>query len=288
LICEVSVSLITYKNEHYIYDLIKSLLNQTFKNFEIVIVEDPPFNETKSILERFNDESIRYFRNKEKMGISKSRNRCLKLVRGKYIFFTDTDCIVRKDWIEQGLKYFKKFDCIGVEGKLYYKSKHYKPTISERQVKNLKGGLYMTANIAYKKSIIKEIGYFDEKYTYMEDRDFALRAKKFGNIIFNPKMVVYHQTSHLSPLEYIKKGKEIRNKVLLYKKFGEKREIYWKLVYPQNLLAVIFPPLILYNLFSKRYKKIDDLIYFPSIYLHLVYERLNLWYMCIKEGVFLI
>ena len=146
----------------------------------------------------------------------------------------------------------------------------------------------MTGNIAYKKSVIERVGGFDERYTYLEDRDLALRAMKFGRIDFNPEMIVYHPKNILKPRQFVEVGKRIRNRVLLYKKFGEKTSFLWRIVCPLNLMAIIFPPLIFVSFFRNRYKNKEDFVLFPFIYLKLIYERLNLWDMCIKERVFLI
>lgn len=51
---------------------------------------------------------------------------------GDYIFFTDGDCIVSKDWIKQGLTFLKDSNCVRVEGKSYYVSDKCEPTFSDR------------------------------------------------------------------------------------------------------------------------------------------------------------
>ena len=261
---------------------------QSISDYEIVIVEDPPFDRTKELVDAFGDRRIRYFRNEKWLGLSKSRNKCIDLAKGKYIFFTDDDCVVSKNWIEQGLKSFNKLDCIGVEGKTYYVSKQYKPTFSDHVIENKTGRQYHTCNIAYKKGVLEKIRGFDERFNYLEDRDLALRALKLGKICFNPEMVVYHKRSVMKPLQFVKMAKRIRNKVLLYKKSGEKVFTVWRIVNPTYLMAIIFPPLLLASFLNNTYRKKEDFILFPFNYLKLIYERLNLWYMCIKERVFLI
>jgi GT2 family glycosyltransferase len=146
----------------------------------------------------------------------------------------------------------------------------------------------MTCNIAYKKSVIESVGGLDERYTYLEDRDLALRVLRLGRIHFNPEMIVYHQKITLNPKQFVQIGERIRNRVLLYKKLGEKKLFLWRIVYPLSLMVVIFPPLILGSFFRNRYKTREDFALFPFIYLRLIYERLNLWDMCAKERVFLI
>jgi GT2 family glycosyltransferase len=285
---DITVAISIYNAEKYIHACVKSLLAQAVKNFEIVIVEDPHFRTAKNIIDAFEDKRIRYELNRKHLGLSKSRNKCIALAKGDYIFFTDADCVVSKNWIEQGLKSFREQDCVGVEGKTYYVSEKYQPTFSDSSVANKKGGQFMTCNIAYKKSVIKNIGDFDGKYTYMEDRDLALRAMEVGKIHFNPEMIVYHQKVTLKPIQFVKQAKHIRNRVLLYKKFQEKAVFNGRIVYPLNLMAIIFPPLILVSLFRHKYSSKEDFDLLPFIYLRLIYERLSLWDMCIRERVFLI
>jgi glycosyltransferase involved in cell wall biosynthesis len=287
---EPSVSIVmTVRNvEKYIANCIMSILDQTFNNFEIVIIDDTSSDNTKNIIEKFDDKRIKYFKNIKWLGISSSRNRGLNYATGEYIFFTDGDCTVSKNWIEEGLKCLKDPNCVGVEGRIYYVSNDYEPSFSDHVTENRYGGHFMTGNVAYKKSVIERVGGFDERYTYLEDRDLALRAMKFGKIVFNPEMIVYHPKNTWKPRQFVQAGKRIRNWVLLYKKFGEKTSFLWRIVRPLNLMAIVFPILIFESLFRNRYKNKEDFALFPFIYLKLIYERLNLWSMCIKERVFLI
>ena len=73
---ETSVSvLLTIRNaEKYLEPCLTALLNQTFSNFEIVIIDDASNDRTKLIIEKFKDQRIRYFRNEKRLGLSASRN----------------------------------------------------------------------------------------------------------------------------------------------------------------------------------------------------------------------
>jgi glycosyltransferase involved in cell wall biosynthesis len=281
--------LLTIKNaEKYIAACLKSLLDQTYADFEIIIVDDLSNDGTKEIVETFSDSRIRYFRNDKLLGLSASRNKCLKLAIGKYVFFTDGDCIVSKNWIEEGLEYLKKTGCIGVEGKTYYVSEEYVSTRSDDVVENKNGGEYPTCTIAYSKRVLEAIGGFYDRLTYLEDRDLALRAKRIGKILFNKNMIVYHQKRIFFPKQFVLKTKIVRNRVLLYKRLKDKPFFMWRILYPMNLIAIFFPPLILRNLFTKKYKTKEDFDLLPLIYVSLIYERLNFWDMCARERVFLI
>jgi glycosyltransferase involved in cell wall biosynthesis len=284
----VSVVVCVRNVERYISECIRSILDQTFSDFEIVIIDDMSSDDTKNIIEKFDDKRIRYFRNEKWLGISKDRNRGVEYAAGEYIFFTDGDCMVSKNWIDEGLKYLKEPNCAGVEGRIYYVSKDYEPTFSDNVMENRYGGHFMTGNIAYKKRVIETVGGLDERLTYLEDREIALRIMRHGKICFNPEMIVYHQKKVLKPKQFVQTGKRLRNRVLLYKKFGDKTLFFWRIAYPLDLAKIIFPPLIFGSFLRHRYRTKEDFDLFPFIYIRLIYERLNFWDMCARERVFLI
>ena len=97
-----------------------------------------------------------------------------------------------------------------------------------------------------------------------------------------------HQKHTLKPMEFVQTSKRIRSRVLLYKKFRERKFILWRIVYPSDLMAILFPPFIFVSLLRNRYRTKEDFVLFPFIYIRLIYERLNLWDMCARERVFLI
>ncbi len=160
--------------------------------------------------------------------------------------------------------------------------------MSDNTVENKTGGQYPTCNMVYKKGVLQQIGGFDERFTYMEDRDLALRAQEFGKIRFNPEMVVFHQKKSFTPKEFVQTGKEATNRVLLYKKLHYKAFFVWRILYPLNLAAIFFPPLIIRSFFANNYKTKQDLALFPFTYIRLVYERLTFWQMCAREKIILI
>lgn len=71
LIAKVSVIICVKDAENYISECIRSLLHQTFKNFEIVIIDDTRISNTKHILEKFDDNRIRYFKNEKTLELLK-------------------------------------------------------------------------------------------------------------------------------------------------------------------------------------------------------------------------
>jgi glycosyltransferase involved in cell wall biosynthesis len=285
---KVSILICTRNAEKYIKSCIKSILDQKFSDFEIVIVDEYDSNsKTKQILNNFADRRIKYFKNDRSLGISKSRNNSVKYSRGEYLFFTDSDCIVSPEWIEQGVKSLENHACLGVEGKSYYVSMGYKPTFSDHTYVT-KPGAFMTNNIAYKRSAFEKIGGFDEKYSCHEDRDLGLRILQLGSITFNPDMIVNIQQETLNPMQLLKRANAIKNRVYLFKRFHDKELLSWRIIDIYSLLKIVCPLTVFTCLMSNRFKTSDDYRLVPFTYIYSVLERLRLWKECAKERVFLI
>jgi len=284
----VSVVMCARNTEKYIGNCLGSLLNQTFQNFEIVLVDDMSSDNTANIIMKFNDKRIRYIRNKEWLKIAKSRNKGLEYAKGKYIFFTDADCTVSPNWIEEGLRYLEHKDCIGVEGKITYVSEDYEPTFSDHVMENRSGGQFMTGNEAFTKNVVLAVGGFDERMGPLADRDLGLRVMEHGKIGFNTNMVVYHPRVTITPAMLIKSAPNIAKRVLLFKKHGERKFMLWRILFPSSLAKAVFPPLTFANLFLKRFRTADDFRLLPYTYVHVVLERLQLWKTSAMERVFLI
>jgi GT2 family glycosyltransferase len=274
----------------YMPDCLTALLNQSFTDFELIIVDDLSSDNTQSIIKRFKDSRVKLYENSELLGLSRSRNESIKYAKGKYVFFTDADCRVSMDWLKEGVKSFETIKAVGVEGKTFYVSENYRTTRSDSVMDNLSGGKFLTCNMAFDKKILEKVGMFDERFTYHEDRDLALRILKVGRIVFNEKMIVYHQKKNLTPKQFVQSGKRPSNRVLLYKKFGDKPTPLFlgRIFSPSDLLKLLFPPIIFGSLLVNKYRATDDYKIFPYIYVKILYERLIFWQTCTRERVFLI
>jgi glycosyltransferase involved in cell wall biosynthesis len=101
----VSVIMPTYNCAPYIAETIRSVQSQTYKNWEIIIVDDCSTDNTYSIVETFNDQRIRYFKNSKNSGAALSRNWALREARGKWIAFLDSDDL----WVSTKLEHQLKF-----------------------------------------------------------------------------------------------------------------------------------------------------------------------------------
>jgi len=272
----------------YIENCLRSLLFQTFSDFEILIIEDGLDPQTRHVVRKLANSRIRYYRNKLRVGISRSRNKGLKLCNGNFVFFTDGDYILSRNWLEQGLKVLRDQKYAGVEGRTYYVSEDYVSTFSDHVCESKFPGNFMTGNMAYKRDALESVGGFDQRYTYFEDRDLGLRILRKNKIAFNPRMIAYAQKQTLTYRDLLRRKGEASNRVYLYKRFGERESMLWRILYPWNLAKMIYPPIVFSSLLLSRFESKSDFELLPFKYVQAVLERLDLWKTCAKERVFLI
>lgn len=102
----VTVLMSVYNGERYLSECIDSILNQSFTNFEFLIINDGSNDSTVKIINSYNDPRIRLVHNKKNIGLTKSLNKGIKLVRGKYIARMDGDDISLPHRLETQLKCF--------------------------------------------------------------------------------------------------------------------------------------------------------------------------------------
>ena len=105
----ISVIIPYYKKKNFIQKTINSILNQTYKNFEILIVYDDTNKSDLKIINKIKkkDKRIRIIINKKNIGAGESRNKGIKNSRGKFIAFIDGDDLWKKNKLKEQLNYMK-------------------------------------------------------------------------------------------------------------------------------------------------------------------------------------
>ena len=120
---KISVILPVYDVEKYLAQCLDSILNQTFKDFECICVNDGSTDNSLSILQEYEkkDNRIKII-NQENKGLSGARNSALKIVTGKYIAFVDSDDFVSSDYLDKLINIAEKenSDIVYCRHKLYY------------------------------------------------------------------------------------------------------------------------------------------------------------------------
>ena len=206
----ISVIMSTYKeDERLLRESIESILNQTYRDFEYIIILDYHDNDVhKSVIEEYalKDDRIHFYINEKNMGLTDSLNRGLSLCHGEYIARMDADDISLPDRLERQMKYLEKnhYDLIGgiteminENGSLLYSIKSV-PT----DPKKINKALRYSQCIAHPTWLgKKEVFEKNAGYRHMplcEDYDFTLRAVLNGFVIsnLNEAVLKYRMTSN--------------------------------------------------------------------------------------------
>ncbi|MBK8352976.1 MAG: glycosyltransferase family 2 protein [Saprospirales bacterium] len=96
----VSVLMPAYNSAKYIAQSIESILNQTFKNFELIIINDGSSDNTYDIIASYSDKRIKYFQNEGNKGLIYTRNKLIELSNFEYIAFLDSDDLAENTRLE--------------------------------------------------------------------------------------------------------------------------------------------------------------------------------------------
>lgn len=101
----VSIIMPSYNTGKYISESIDSVVNQTYSNWELIIVDDCSVDDTDEIVSAYNDSRIKYLKNATNSGAAYSRNYALREARGEWIAFLDSDDV----WVDNKLEVQIKF-----------------------------------------------------------------------------------------------------------------------------------------------------------------------------------
>jgi glycosyltransferase involved in cell wall biosynthesis len=113
---KVSVLMPAFNAEQFIRDAIESILAQTFRNFEFIIIDDGSSDHTSEIIKTFKDSRIRFHRNKKNLGIVRTLNKGLALAKGKYIARMDADDISLPERLAKQVEFMDQNPEIVVSG----------------------------------------------------------------------------------------------------------------------------------------------------------------------------
>lgn len=113
---KISVLMPIYNTDKlYLKEAIESILNQTFVDFEFIILNDSPDNtELDDIVKSYKDKRIKYLKNEKNMGITLSRNKLIDLAKGEYLAVMDHDDISLPSRFEEEVKYLDENKDVGV------------------------------------------------------------------------------------------------------------------------------------------------------------------------------
>ena len=202
----VSVICLCYNHSDFVVECLNSVNNQTYKNIEIIVVDDCSDDDSVAVIENYKKAfpQIIFIANKHNLGSTKSFNQALKIAKGDFVIDLATDDLLIENCIELQLNQFKNSALLnlgivygnaenvvenGEHQSYYYKVNSNKKVLKARQTGNIYnqvlagGDSYCSASAMIRKSVYDDLNGYDEHLVY-EDLDFWIRASHKYNIYF--------------------------------------------------------------------------------------------------------
>jgi glycosyltransferase involved in cell wall biosynthesis len=205
----VSVIMPSYNYEGYISEAIESVLNQTFNDFELIIIDDASKDNSKKIIQSFDKKNIkiRSFFHKKNQGLAKTVNECIKKAKGKYISYFSSDDIWSKEKLEKQLEILEKdedlivwSEGLIVDAKSDFTGELFTQIHSALNRKKsgdifeelLKNNYICGQSLIYKRENLKNVR-FDEHLKYLGDYKFIVDLAKEYKFYFIPEPLVMYR-----------------------------------------------------------------------------------------------
>ncbi|MES2142417.1 MAG: glycosyltransferase family 2 protein [Pseudomonadota bacterium] len=189
-----SIILTTYNRSHFLPRAIRSVLQQAFTNFELIIIDDCSIDNTKQIITEFTDNRITYIQQTYNQGVSNARNLGIEQAHGEYICFLDDDDEYHPNFLKETHHFLEKkqqpfigFIRVGIAnvftlGNLATGKKRIKTKIWDLDKE--KDLLFITemvyGELIYHRLCFERVGFFNSKLNFAEDLDLILRMLAAG------------------------------------------------------------------------------------------------------------
>lgn len=247
-----------YNQERYLKKSIKSILNQSFTDFEFLILDDGSSDNSLKIAKSFRDKRIKIFKNIKKQGLTRCLNTLINQSRSEYIARMDGDDISFRNRLKEQVSFLDKnkdvvlLGCwakiIGREEKIIGEFKY--PT-KYKQIRKviLSFNPFIHSSVMFRKSVFEKIGGYDKNLFYSQDYDLFLRLVNKFKCVNIPKFLLKfrwdpdfnkQKEQHLTALK-------IRLKAL--KEYGYNKEEIVNLIKP---LFLYFIPIKIKKLYWQK------------------------------------
>ncbi len=219
----VSVIMPAYNGEKFIEKSIKSIINQKYDEWELILIDDASTDNTYQVINSFSDSRVRVFRNSSNKGISYSTNLGIKESKGKYIALLDDDDLATPNRLGLQVEYLESREdidilggravCIDEEDNII---KHdYTPLYNPKMIKawmHFYNRRFSNGTTMIKSSFIKKNNlFFKEDYYGIQDFKFMADSSKVGNISSIDRVLQYKRIHENEATEhYIKEYGQLR------------------------------------------------------------------------------
>ena len=198
---KISVIVNCHNGEEYLENCLNSILNQTFKDFEIIFFDNASIDNTRNILKKFNDDRIKYFLSKKKLTLYNARNQAIQKSSGELIAFLDVDDWWDKNYLSSRASFFNddNQDFFYCNRYTFYEKNKKLKLFRKLELPNGKIYSYLAkdyfisiSGLIIKKEIFDKVGLFNKDFNIIGDFDLVMRmSRKFNGHATNEPLLFY-------------------------------------------------------------------------------------------------
>lgn len=198
---KITVVVPCYNQANFLNEALESVLNQTFKYWECIIVDDGSTDNTEVIAKKWVKKDLRFsYVYKENGGLSSARNRGIELSNCDYILPFDSDDRLNLEFLEKAMNALKNNQNIEVltTSVQHFGAKNNVLKLPKYSFERLLINNCFIACSIFKKSTFERVGGYDENLKSFEDWEFWIRALKDGGVHYEINEVLYYYRKHKS------------------------------------------------------------------------------------------
>lgn len=215
----VSVVIPTFNQSYYLGKAIQSVLNQTYQNFEVIVIDDGSIDDTRTVATSFGEKVVYFYQSNQ--GSPIARNVGLKMAKGKYLAILDSDDLFLPDRLERGVKVLEEMPYIGLvhgeveaidsKGSLISRETAYIKKFYSQEKKQgsgyfriLKGNAMFPSTILFRRECLNRTGFFNPSFVPREDYDWYLRLALTDQVYLldSPAIVLYRRHEASQSLQH--------------------------------------------------------------------------------------
>lgn len=200
-----------YNKENYVENALKSILNQTFVDFEVIIVNDCSTDKSVSKIESYLSDKITLVHHEKNKGLSATRNTGIQNAKADYVAYLDADDLWKPNFlalIKELIDTFSDAKIFATNYEEVYGNTIVTPQNGTKQLAknrkqiidffkhNLQQGIYNHGSVCFHKSVFEKVSFYDETINFSEDIDFNIRVNsKFKLAYYNTVGMQYTMQS---------------------------------------------------------------------------------------------
>jgi len=201
---QISVLIPTYNYAHYLDETIQSVLDQTFTDFELIIVDNCSIDNTNEVVKKYlSDDRVFFYRNEVNVGLAGNWNKCLEYAKGKYIKFLCADDKFRPNLLEKFVAIMNQYPNIslittfnqmfGLQTRI--RDAPFEGLVNGQVIRKAvimkRGGnrLFGPTAVMFRKADVKKVGKFNPQLIALTDTEYWLRLLTLGDCYMIPEIL---------------------------------------------------------------------------------------------------